>query len=248
MWLALLTSATYWCVAGRPSDPLSHAFKRLGQVLMSAIALYSVPAFNGLGVSRWDIVNTCAIVLGAAIGWRRRRRIPRDLPPPKARFSLGLYVLAAVFLVAWHQGVASLSARLADSEVMRNAVSTPGIADDLLARATVFVIFFAASQISTAALQRGFARSLQHDWSVVEKWRHRRVALLALFALPIAACIVPSITTGALLGGVLLRLATLFAAWWLTRDAPPERDADFLSWSLLKILSTLLHRRAAPST
>jgi hypothetical protein len=246
VWMALIAAVTYWCVAGRPADPLNRALQKMGCVFMGAIALYAVPLFNAFGVSAHDVVSSCVIALTAAAGLLRRRRSRHEDPPPKARFQVDYYLIAVAALAAWHLALSQLAAGLADSDTTRAIEATPDLTDDAVAKVTAFIFFFCASQMSTGALHKGFAASLQRDWSIAEgSWR-RRPALLGLAALPVVACIPLAVMTGALLSGLLVRLAIVVIAYWMTRDLPRDRDAEFLSWSVFTTAKILL-RRSTPS-
>lgn len=148
--------------------------------------------------------------------------------------------MCVVLVVAGQTALAWLHARLAASQIGHLIDTAPALTRlGLEGRVVIFLCFFIGSQISTSFVLRGLRRSLRNDWRIAEDSPKRRAYLLALAAVPVLACIVPSLEYGALLSSVTTRLSLLLIAWWITRDA--EDAAEFLSWPLKPLIRRCIH-------
>jgi hypothetical protein len=182
-----------------------------------------------------NAVYAAAVVVAAGLGWRDRKAAAPAEPREKTRFDLGDYLFITMLLVAGQAVLAMLHVAYAGSDLAQHVVASPILSrDGAEGRAIVFVLFFILSQVSIGFSARALASSLRHDWRVAEGSPRRREVLLAAGAAPCALCLGPAVHYGALLGSVLLRLAVLVFAWWSTRRAPADMDAEFLSWSPLR--------------
>ena len=147
-------------------------------------------------------------MVSLAVGTVRRRRSPRT--HERGEFSLADYLIVTGIVVVMHWVLAIVVA--AD--------------DNLLTWSGAFVY----SQVSTGLALRSLHTALVHDWRLPGSRLSERARIFLLAIVPVALCLLPSISAGALLAGVIMRLVLLIAVWAFT-DLPPEG-----TWKTLKRL------------
>jgi hypothetical protein len=255
IWFGAWVSAAVRLLLARKGDLFDELGRYPAGLLVGVwgLASVSIVASGADDWWRWLLVDAAAFATAIYTLWPRRpaaaagrpaqardgapgRAVERARPDAAVTASWWMeQAIAYAFLAACVYGFHEAFARIVVE--VRASIGLGSLAWTSSERLTGEVVVFAFG-VTASLASVGLLLMLLNGWlrrrsELIAGWRHQRSVLLVIAAAPIAACLLPSLEHGSLLGGVLLRLSLLFYAFWRDRGCPPERATDFLKspWS-----------------
>jgi hypothetical protein len=200
---------------------------------------YLLDALRRAERARWEvplattlIVIEVVVVVLAVLKRQKENKRRKARPPAAVRIPWGEYYLLAGLLILLHVGLV-----VAYLWMLAQAPQELVAAGWLWVHGPLALIAFCASQLSVTWFVNCLAASLREDWLRGDGTELTRESRYLLTAAPVTVCLIPSVFMGALLVGVLGRLAVLGMGYLWTDEGPSSQ---------LATLCRLVLRRRGP--